>query len=72
VRLTARIGEYYNRRKKGRKPIVHFAVAAHEYTNAVGGALLASLFLNLSAYDKPIGASPGRDYVLTRMVVQII
>ncbi len=22
--------------------------------------------------DKPIGASPGRDYVLTRMVIQII
>ncbi len=22
--------------------------------------------------DKPIGASPGRDYVLTRMVLQII
>ncbi len=28
--------------------------------------------LNLSFYDKPIGASPGPDNVLTRMVLQII
>jgi hypothetical protein len=38
VRLTARIGEYYNRRKEVayNMPIIHFAVAAHEYTNAMG------------------------------------
>jgi hypothetical protein len=29
-------------------------------------------YLKLSAHYKPIGASPGRDYVLTRMVLQII
>jgi hypothetical protein len=28
--------------------------------------------LNLSIFYKPIGASPGRDYVLTRMLIQII
>ncbi len=28
--------------------------------------------LNLSFYDKPIGALPGRDNVLMRMVIQII
>ena len=33
----ARIGEYYiTGEKKWPKPIIHFAVAAHEYTNAVG------------------------------------